>query len=219
MKRTWVRALATQPPLGGVGRVKATSKGARASPRAGGFTSATPWLQAWRTCWAGLSSPIQWVFHQPPKGKDRPMNLEDTPALVIASFRIATVNLPNGLQVKDLFVMGRTTQHGPEQTVRLRLPPNMLHAVVQSLSEAAGERPPGEIQRLFEEASLTPVKVNRTGLSGFVLTMKQRNTSQGTELPVEMFVAEDQLAGLAELLNAALANRRSDGEPQTGTRH
>jgi hypothetical protein len=103
--------------------------------------------------------------------------------------------------------------------VRLRLPPNMLHAVVQSLSEAAGERPPGEIQRLFEEASLTPVKVNRTGLSGFVLTMKQRNTSQGTELPVEMFVAEDQLAGLAELLNAALANRRSDGEPQTGTRH
>lgn len=140
------------------------------------------------------------------------MRLEDTPALVIESFRIASVSLSNGLQVKDLFVVGRTTQPGPEQTVRLRLPPNMLHQVVQSLSEAAGERPPGDIQRLFEEATLTPVHVNRTGASGFVLKMSQLNTSQGKELPVEMFVDQDQLAGLAELLNEAVASR------QTGVR-
>lgn len=133
------------------------------------------------------------------------MKKDEMPAIVISQFQLGKVTLPNGNEAIDLFVSGQSRRDGPTQTIRLRLPPNVLHAVVQSLTEAAGAKPAGQVQRLFDQASLTPVQLDASGLLGYLLTMQQKNPSQGRELPVEMFVEGTQLAGLAELLNQALA--------------
>lgn len=97
------------------------------------------------------------------------------------------MELPVAAPPTDLFVTGRATRDSPDQTIRLRLPPNILHGLVQTLSEADAVRPAGQVQRLFDQASLTPVLVNHSETEGFVLKLSQKNVSQGKELPVEMF--------------------------------
>lgn len=123
---------------------------------------------------------------------------------VMSTFQTGAVALPDGLRATDLFATVHTRASGPGTTThRLRLPPNILAALVQTLSEALGETAPNQIQRLLDRASIARVETTKTGQIGFVLTLEQTNTSRTHERPVRLFVTPDQLVALAELLAAA----------------
>lgn len=129
---------------------------------------------------------------------------ESLTPLVIGSFQLGSVSFPNGRTATDLFATGITKPGGPEQTSRLRLPPEVLAALVQDLSERATPDDPTRIQRLFHKASLMPAVIDRTNTPGFVLTLEQTNSDQGNARPVRMFLSQEQLTGLAELIREAL---------------
>ena len=95
----------------------------------------------WRTCWAGLSSPIQWVFHQPPKGKDRPMEKDKLmlPVSMLRGAELATVTdpaRPNGPMWMDLFLDSQGPPPAPVQTSRYRMTLEAFDQFFERVSQA-----------------------------------------------------------------------------------